>query len=80
MRQICGKWLKYVWKWLNYLRNALKMWKMTLGNGQNISEIAQIHGARIKYMRNGFSMLGMALEFDNGLKYVGNDECMWKMA
>ena len=41
------------------------------GNGQNIWEIAQIHEARIKYLRNGFSMLGMALEFDNRLKYVG---------
>ena len=81
MRQMCGKWLKYVWKQLNYLRNALKMWKMTqrFGNGQNIWEIAQIHGARIKYLRNGFSMMGMALEFDNRLKYVGNDECMWEM-
>ena len=26
------------------------------------------------------SMLRMALEFDNRLKYVGNDECMWEMA
>ena len=50
------------------------------GNGQNIWEIAQIHGARIKYLRNGFFMLGMPLEFDNRLKYVGNDECMWEMA
>ena len=29
MIQICGKWLKYVWKSLNYLTNGLKMWKMT---------------------------------------------------
>ena len=50
------------------------------GNGETIWKIAQIHGARIKYLRNGFSMLGMALEFDNRLKYVGNDECMWEMA
>ena len=28
--QICGKWLKYVGKWVNYLTNGLKMWKMTL--------------------------------------------------
>ena len=42
MTQICGKWLKYVGKKLNYLTNGLKMWKMTqrfgkwpkcLGNG-----------------------------------------------
>ena len=50
------------------------------GNGQNIWEIAQIHGALIKYLRYGVSMLGMALEFNNRLKYVGNDECMWEMA
>ena len=29
MTQICGKWLKYVVKWLNYLTNGLKMQKMT---------------------------------------------------
>ena len=29
MIQICGKWLKYVEKSLNYLTNGLKMWKMT---------------------------------------------------
>ena len=42
MTQICGKWLKYVGKSLNYLTNFLKMWKMQqrfdkwpkyLGNG-----------------------------------------------
>ena len=29
-------------------------------NGQNIWEMAQIHGARLKYLRNGFTMLEMA--------------------
>ena len=29
MTQICGKWLKYVLKWLNCLTNGLKMWKIT---------------------------------------------------
>ena len=42
MTQICGKWHKYVGKWLTYLTNGLKMWKLTqrigkwpkyLGNG-----------------------------------------------
>ena len=42
MTQMCGKWLKSVGKWLHYLTNGLKMWKMTqrfgkwpkcLGNG-----------------------------------------------
>ena len=32
--QICRKWLKYVWKWLNYLTNGLKMWKMTQRSGK----------------------------------------------
>ena len=48
------------------------------GKCQNIWEIAQIHGALIKYLRNGSSMLGMALKFHNRLKYVGNDECIWE--
>ena len=29
MTQICGKWLKYLGKRLNYLTNGLKMCKMT---------------------------------------------------
>ena len=32
-----------------------------------------MHGARLKYLRNGFTMLEMALEFDKRLKYVGID-------
>ena len=28
-----------------------------LGNGKNISEMAQIYGARLKNLRNGISML-----------------------
>ena len=43
-----------------------------MGNGQNISEMAQIHGAPSKYLRNGFTMLEMSEEFDNGLN-------MWEM-
>ena len=43
MTQICGKWLKYVWKWLNSLTNGLKMWKMT-----------QRSGKWPKYLGNGF--------------------------
>ena len=42
--------------------------------------MAQIHGARLKYLRNGFTMLKMALEFDKRLKYVRNDEYMLEMA
>ena len=53
MTQICWKWLKYVGKLLNYLTNGLKMWNMTF-------EMAQIHGARLKYLRNGLTILEMA--------------------
>ena len=42
--------------------------------------MAQIHGARLKYFKNGFAMLEMAFEIDKRLKYVKNDECMWEMA
>ena len=35
-----------------------------------------MHGARLKYLRNGFTMLEMALEIDKRLKYVGIDVCM----
>ena len=31
-------------------------------------------------MRNCFTMLEMALEFDKRLEYVGNDVQMWDMA
>ena len=30
-----------------------------------------MNGARLKYLRNGFTMLGMAEDFDKLLKYVG---------
>ena len=42
--------------------------------------MAQIHLTRLKYFKNFFAMLEMALEIDKRLKYVGNDECMWEMA
>ena len=37
-------------------------------------------GERLKYLRNGFTMLEMTSEFDNLLLYVGNDASMWEMA
>ena len=42
--------------------------------------MAQIHGAKLKYLRNGFTMLEMASEFDKRLKYVRKDVYMWEMA
>ena len=38
--------VKICGKWLKYLKNGLNMWDM--------------HGARIIYLRNGFTMLKMA--------------------
>ena len=37
-------------------------------------------GKRIKYPRNGFTMLKMINEFDKGLICMGNDVCMIEMA
>ena len=39
-----------------------------------------MHGARLKYLRKGFTMMEMALEFDKRLRYMGNDVYMWEMA
>ena len=40
--------------------------------------MSEMHGARLKYLRNGFNMLETAYEFDKQLKYVGNDVYMWE--
>ena len=37
-------------------------------------------GKRIKYLRNGFTMLKMILKFDKRLICMGNDACMWEIA
>ena len=42
--------------------------------------MAQIHGTGLKYLRNGFTMLEMALEFDKRFKYATNDVYIWEMA
>ena len=39
-----------------------------------------MHGAGLKYLRIGLTMLEMAYEFDKGLKYVGNDVYIWELA
>ena len=69
MTKICGKCLKYVGKWLNYLTNGLKMFKMT-----------QRFGKWQKCVGNGLDTQGTASEFDKRLKYAGNGVCMWVMA
>ena len=62
MTCICLKWLKYVGKWLNYLRNGLKMWKMTqrfwnwpkyLGNGLDTWDTALVFEKRLYSVQNG---------------------------
>ena len=35
---------------------------------------------RLKYLRNGFTMLKMTYEFEKLLKYVGNDVYMFEIA
>ena len=42
--------------------------------------MASMCGVRLKYLRNGFTMLEMTEEFDNWLIYVLNDMYMWEMA
>ena len=51
MTYICGKWLKYVGKFLNHLTNGLKMWKKT-----EIWEIAKIFDKWLRYMVHGLSV------------------------
>ena len=41
--------------------------------------MASMCGKRLKYVRNGFSMLEMAYEFDKRIKFVGNDVYMFEM-
>ena len=36
-------------------------------------------GKRIKYIRNGFTMLKMIEEFDKRLICTGIDVCIWKL-
>ena len=42
--------------------------------------MASMCGVRLKYLRNGFTMLEMTEEFDKQLIYVLNDVYMWEMA
>ena len=61
MTQIFGKWLKYVGKWLNYLTNGFKMWKMT----QRFVKYPE-------YLGYGLDTFDTALVFEKRLYYVGN--------
>ena len=39
--------------------------------------MASMCGGRLKYLRNGFTMLELTDEFDKWLIHVGNDVYMW---
>ena len=39
-----------------------------------------MYGKRLKYLRNGFTMLEMIEDFDKRFIYVGNDVYKWEMA
>ena len=39
-----------------------------------------MRGERIKYLRNGFTMLKMIKEFQKRLICMGNDACIWEIA
>ena len=42
--------------------------------------MASIRGKRLKYLRDGFTLLEMTEEFDTRQIYVLNDVHMWEMA
>ena len=42
--------------------------------------MASMCGKRLKYPRNGITMLEMTEEFDTRLIYLRNDVYMWEMA
>ena len=52
MRQISGKWLKYVWKWLNCFEKRLK----NVENDTQIWEMAKIFGKLLRFMGHGLSI------------------------
>ena len=67
--KLFGKWRRSVGNVSNMSGNNLNIcqtseicgkWLRDLGNGQNIWEKAWMHGARLKYLRNGLNILEMA--------------------
>ena len=42
--------------------------------------MASMHGKRLKYLRNHFTMLEITEEFDKRHIYVGNDVYIWELA
>ena len=66
------------------------MWEITakvfqvrhkyVANNLNILDMASMCGERLKYLRNGFTMLEMTQEFDKWLIYVGTDVYICEIA
>ena len=42
--------------------------------------MASMHGKRLKYLRNHFTMFQMTQKFDKRLIYVRNDVYIWELA
>ena len=61
---------------VKYFRYIISM----LQNDLNILNMSSMFGGRLKYLRNGFTMLEMTEEFDKWLIYVGNEVYMREMA
>ena len=76
-------------KQLKYLGSGLDIWGTTsvfevrhkhVAKDSNILNMPSMCGKRIKYLRNGFTMLKMIEQFDKRLICKGNDVCMWEIA
>ena len=76
-------------KQLKYFGNGLDKWGTAqvfevrhkyVAKDLNILNMPWMCGKRIKYLRNGFTMLKMIEEFDKRLICMGNDVCMREIA
>ena len=76
-------------KQLKYWGNGLDIWGTTyvfvvrhkyVARDLNILNMPWMCGKRIKYLRNGFTMLKMIQKFDKRFICMGNDVCMWDIA
>ena len=76
-------------KQLKYFGNGLDIWGTVsvfevrhkyVAKDLNILNIPWMCGKRIKYLRNGYTMLKMIKEFQKRLICMGNDVCMCEIA
>ena len=67
-------------KWLRYMAQVFEVRPHYIRNDLNILNIASMRGKRLKYLRNGFTLLKMTEEFDKRQIYVLNDVYMWQIA